>query len=315
MKTFNAKKLIQKLSSLGTRQGANEAKALILIARELQLLKTSFKLQKFITSYPKYLKCKLFVDGRQLPAEPVSFVSGTINNPIRLLNSLESSIENKFTSNINSNPDSQTISRPNHYFAPAFAVRYFDFKKIKNTSTIKGVVNVRRTRHASANILIGNIKNPQTIIFSHYDSIGPGAIDNASGVAASLQLINDKHSILDKNLFVIAGNEELSYDKETYWGHGYRVFEKTYHHLLKSCRQILVADCLGYAETKIYRDPQFIKLGLPIKNIHHYIKKTAIVSGPYKALMPFYHSHLDKPSLIKQCFLKEAYQTLLALIE
>ncbi len=54
------------------------------------------------------------------------------------------------------------------------------------------------------------------LVFSHYDSISSGVIDNASGTALSLYLVINYPKLLEKTLFVFAGNEELSYDEPIY---------------------------------------------------------------------------------------------------
>ena len=124
-------------------------------------------------------------------------------------------------------------------------------------------------------ILIGNIKTPRNIIFSHFDSIGNGAIDNASGTAIMIQVILSNKKSLKDNLFVFDGNEEISYDKPVYWGKGYRNFEKKYGKQISKAEKLIVIDCVGYDK-----------------------------------LMNVYHSDLDIPELIKESYLEEALEIL-----
>lgn len=285
-----------------------------LILNELHKHKQKFTLQKFYAEYPKTISCKLLVDEKLIEALPTSFVSGKINADSLCLSSLDNSRKNKFDTNINTNPRCPIISRPNHYFAPALAVKQKDMEKIRCARLIDGRVVVKKTKVNSANILVGNTNDPRAIIFSHYDSIGPGAIDNASGVAVSMKIITENPELLRDTLFVIAGNEELSYDQDCYWGHGYRVFEKEYQRLLQSCRDITVIDCVGYGKTKSYCDQHFVELGLPLKQISKYAHKTCMVSGDFNDLMPYYHSNLDTPSRIKPRHLAAAHEYLLKLI-
>jgi len=312
---FNTKKFIQELTALKNRQAENETKAALLIIKYLQVAKVSFKQQFYFTFIPKFLKSELLIDGRKINALPTSFVSGKINKQTKIISSLISSQPFFYQSNINFNPKSSTISKSNHYFAPSFAVAFKDILKIKTANKIKGVVKVKKYKHRSQNIIIGNLKNPQTVIFSHYDSIGPGAVDNASGVALSLDLILNHKNSIKENLFVIAGNEEFSYDQTVYWGHGYRVFEKKYFQLLKKAKRILVLDCLGYDNPILHTNPSLVKLGFPIKNLGKLAKKITMLSGSFDKLMPVYHSELDLPHLIKKSFYQKAIHLVLKIIQ
>ena len=73
-----------------------------------------------------------------------------------------------------------------------------------------GKLEVERTKHHSKNILVGNTVDPTTIIFSHYDSIAQGAVDNASGTMLSLELIAEFPVLLQSVLFVLCGNEQIA---------------------------------------------------------------------------------------------------------
>lgn len=75
---------------------------------------------------------------------------------------------------------------------------------------------VKPKKHNSLNILVGNNINPKNIFFAHYDSVGIGATDNASGVGILMNIIINFPKSLRDNLFVFSGNEELSYDYPTY---------------------------------------------------------------------------------------------------
>jgi len=256
----------------------------------------------------------LLADNKKIKAYPTSFVSGKITDSSAIISSLISSQKFFYEPNINFNPVCGSISRSNHYQAPSFAVNVLDIAKISQAKVIKGEIKVKKQKYTSRNLLVGNLKNPRNIIFSHYDSIGPGAIDNASGVAISLDLIINQPAVLKNNLFVIAGNEELSYDETVYWGHGYRVFEQKHIALLRKAKKILVVDCIGYDNPISHVDREVVKLGFPIKNQGRFSKKIIMISGSLAGLMPVYHSDLDLPGLIQNEFYKKTIRLIVRLL-
>jgi len=293
-------RIIKKLSSLGERQLKQEKRAFEFIKQELDKNSIPYLTQKFTTYIPKVVSCKLIADNKTVPAESTSFVSGNIKNKYSILSSLISSQKNLYDANINFNPRSSYVSRSNHYFAPSLAISKNDIGKILKAKNIFGTVKVKKTKHNSKNILVGNIKNPKTIIFCHYDSIHNGACDNASGVAVMMDIANNYRGSLKNSLYVFGGNEELSYDKPVYWGHGYREFEKKYARQLKLAGRILVIDSVGIGKTAVFQDAHMVKLAFPLTNISDYAKKIKIISGNFDALMKVYHSKGDVPSNIKK---------------
>ncbi|MEK9161321.1 MAG: hypothetical protein AAB822_01035, partial [Patescibacteria group bacterium] len=125
----------------------------------------------------------------------------------------------------------------------------------------------------------------------------------------SSALINDSY-LLKNNLFVFDGNEELSYDYPTYWGHGYRVFEKRHKIILKKAKKIFVVDCVGNGKTNIINDQKIINLAFPIYSIEKLKDKIFIVSGSMEKLRRVYHSEKDIAKEIKKLFLNEAEELL-----
>ena len=262
--------------------------------------------QNFSTFIPEYKKAELFADGKKIPVKPTCFVSGKIKDKKAILSSLISLERFVEDTNINFNPCCREFSRGNHYFAPSVAVRPKDLKKICDAKVVTGEVIVRKQKHQSKNILVGNRENPKNILFCHYDSIGPGAVDNASGTAVLLELILSHPETLKNNLYVIAGNEELSYDKPIYWGFGYRVFEKQYPLLLKNANQIFCVDCVGNGKTVFDQNIEIVRLGLPIKNLQKYLCKMYAVYGDFEKLMEVYHGDNDTLDKVKNRYLEDA---------
>lgn len=293
-----AKKIISDLCAIGERQLVGEKTARKIIEDFLNGHHISFSAQEYLTEIPKYTSWGLKVDGKIVEAEPCGYVSGKIITNATLLSSLISSQKNLYDANINFNPSADRISRSNHYFAPALAIHRKDVGRVATAQKVDGFVSVQKSKHQSANILVGNLKNPKYIVFSHYDSVSTGAVDNASGTALSLEYILENPKSLEENLFALCGNEELSYDEPIYWGHGYRVFEQEYGKLLKNAKGILVLDSFGHSKPEIITDLSIVTLGFPIKKIKMYLPKIKMVAGSLNDLMRFYHASNDVPKNI-----------------
>lgn len=306
MKRFNVIQFIKDFSALNHRQGAQETKAALMLLGILDEYGVKYKTEKFITYIPHFKKATLVADGKNIPAIPTSFVSGEIEGKYNMISSLISSQRFISDSNINFNPHCRVISRSNHYFAPSLAVAPEDLDTICKADHVKGKVEVDKVRHQSMNILVGNKKNPKHVVFAHYDSIGPGAIDDASGIALLLYMVIHHPETLDDVLYIFAGNEELSYDYPLYWGYGYRVFEKKHLSILVRAKSIMAIDCVGHASAIMYTDPGMVRLGLPLKHLDRWMKKTTMLSGGIHELMEVYHSDADTPKRIKKKYMDDA---------
>lgn len=302
------KEFIAQLCALGERQFKQETKARQLIEASLKRADISYTAEHFTTYLPRFKEAKLMADGKTIPCAGSSFVGGIIDNANHLISSLTSSQNFLYKPNINFNPLCSGISRSNHYFAPSLAIPKAYLLTLCNAKKVHGRVEVERKTHTSANLLVGHTKNPCYLVFSHYDSIFTGAVDNASGTALSLYLTINYPKLLEKTLFVFAGNEELSYDKPIYWGHGYRVFENKHYSLLAKAKKILILDSLGYSKTYFIQDPSEVVLGFPIKHMCKLQKKLYLVIGDMQKLMQFYHSDLDVPKLVKTSELMRAVE-------
>lgn len=299
---MNKIELIKKLSNLGERQKNQALKAAEMIKRILYKSGIPFSLNKFFTYIPVEKSAFLEINGKKLKAKNSGFVSGKIN-PVDISSSLISSRFLIDKGGINFNPLCRGISKSNFYFAPSLAVKAKDLCKIIEAKKIKAKVKVKKQRVISEQILVGNKINPKIIIFSHYDSIDTGAIDNASGTVVALNLVLKNFLHLSNLLFVFDGNEELSYDYPIYWGHGYRMFENKYKKIMKNCKKLIVIDSVGNGKPVIFTDKKILNLAFPIKN-KQLLKKTITISGDIDKLMKIYHSNLDIPSLVKKEYLE-----------
>jgi hypothetical protein len=305
-KKFNYLSFIRDLISFSPRQLEREQKTADFIIAFLKSYSFDYYLDYFWAKVPKIEKEVLKADTSEIACKGSSFVSGKIRSKDYLISSLIFSPTLLDQSNINFNPQCLAISLASFYFAPAIAISKKDLNLILKAKKVEGEVKVKPLRYKARNILVGNFKNPKVIFFAHYDSIGKGAIDNASGVATLMGVILSRPEILKDNLFVFAANEELSYDRPIYWGHGFRIFEKNFFNIMKRAKEILVVDCVGNGPTKISQDQNLIRLAFPIKNKERLQNKIKIISGDIHKLMTLYHSDLDDINKIDIKYLAEA---------
>lgn len=299
--------LIKKLEKLSPRKGKNEKKAAELIKTELE----SFEIfeQKFFNSIPEG-KAELICDGEKIPCEASALKTGRIEEKC-LISSIHVSARIFFHSNINFNPYCNEISLATFYHAPSIAVEKSYVQKIIEVEEIKGKVKVKKKRFLSRNLLIGNIKNPKAIVFTHYDSVINGAVDNSSGVAVCIKVLKNNPELAKKVLFVFSGSEELSFDFPIYWGKGYRVFEEEYLTLLKKAKKIMVIDCVGVSRSILTK--QFLINAFPIKNLEKFNNKTFLVTSyNFSKLWKVYHSKLDtlNAGILKEKYLLQTYKFL-----
>lgn len=306
---------VKSLSAIYHRQLENETKAANFITTLLDDYRIFYKEQKFATAIPRFDKTELLADGQKIQAISTSLVSGVIEGKFNMISSMISSQRFIGDANINFNPCCRGISRSNHYFAPSLAVAPKDLLRLCEAKHIRGEVQVTAQKHISKNFLIGNMTAPQVVLFCHYDSIGPGATDNAAGTAVLLKLIIDYPETLRNCLFVIAGNEELSYDYPVYWGRGYRIFEKKYKSLLENARLLLTVDCVGDGKTTVDNRMSMVRLGFPIKNLEKWRDKTHLIYGSFHGLMEVYHSDLDLPHRVKKEFLEDSVAVIKGLVD
>ena len=305
---FNTIDFIRQLISFSPRQGSNETRAGKFITDLLGKNNVEYKLQQFTVTLPQDIKAELIADGRHIPCQASSFVSGKIEGKNNLISSLLFDLEFNFP-NLNFNPRCEQISVPSrsmHF--PALAVSKNDLPKILTARQVRGEVVVKPVKHQSQNILVGSLKNPKNIIFTHYDSINLGVYDNAAGVACAQKLILKQPKLLQRSLFVISGNEELSYDFPTYWGYGYRVFEKKYLNLLEKTKKIIIIDGVGNGQLNFINDPYWLNMGFPIKNVKKFQNKTILACSDSDRLMTVYHSDADNLSQFEEKYFNDAYQ-------
>lgn len=306
---------MRELCAFGERLGATALAAADYISSQLTAGGCEATVYDFPTAVPVCESLSLVVDGTEIPALNCSFVGGSIDRSAEVISSLQSS-RNHFTiPNINSNERCSGLSTPNYYAAPAFAVCRDNLERVRAAHSITGVSVVRRTDTVARQILVGNTRAPRVILFSHFDSLFTGAVDNASGTAVMLHLALERPDLLRDNLFVFDGNEELSYDAPTYWGHGYRIFESRFGALLDSAARLGVIDCVGFEPTLLLNDPETLRVAFPLARAAELAPKTTIFAGSLDGLMPFYHSPLDEIDRLSEDHLRAAAARVAAFAE
>jgi len=162
----------------------------------------------------------------------------------------------------------------------------------------------------AANILVGNLVKPRSILLTHFDAIGPGALDNASGVAVCLRVLIEHPDFVKDNLVVFSGSEETSPEKPVYWGYGYRQFERKYGQLLKNCRAIYVVDCVGNGRLNFFQGDYYFHQAVPLKKLDLVRDKLFVLTGSVKKLLAVCHTQKDTAEKLDQKFLEASYDRL-----
>ena len=163
--------------------------------------------------------------------------------------------------------------------------------------------------------MVGNTTNPKNIVFAHYDSINTGAIDNGSGVAVSLYVAINQPELLQETLFVFDPHEELSFTKPTYWGEGFRVFQRKFPELFANAEKLVPIDCVGYGKTMVDKNPNTHYLAFPITDIETFNSKITTLHAGFESLMSVYHSAADLPKLLSEEYLQESARALVKVLK
>ena len=304
---------IEKLCACPERRGSVVPFIQKYITDELERASIPYQLHTFLSETPK-AKAELVVDAISIPCLGTSFVSGTIDSKYAILSSTIPSRFNLENPNINFNPYADAISCSNFYFAPAVAVARADIAKVIAGESVVGTVMVEKIQTEVAHILVGNAVNPKNIVFAHYDSISVGAIDNASGVAVCLVTIIENPGLLVDTLFVFDPAEELSFDMPTYWGYGFREFEKKFFMQMQQAEKIIPIDCVGNGPVTTDTNPKILFLAFPIRQFEELKGKMVTLYSDIAALQKVYHSAADVPALLEEIYLQEAREKLIALL-
>ncbi|PIP65715.1 hypothetical protein COW95_00480 [Candidatus Peregrinibacteria bacterium CG22_combo_CG10-13_8_21_14_all_49_11] len=307
-------KLLTGLVNIGERQFSGEKDATELLKNSLQREGVPVYVQEFPLKLPQEKSAVLLLDGKQQECRATSFVSGSIDNKECIISSALPMAESPDLPNINFNPYCRAISRGNHYWNPAVAVSHDVLQRILTASSVRAKIDIECVEDTAHNLLVGNTDDPNCIVFTHYDSIGPGAFDNASGTVACVDAVVQRRHTLDTTLFVLSGAEELSTKKPYYWGEGYRQFQREYAAQMKHAQQILVVDSVGAGPLQWIQDPRVLRRAFPINDAEALLPKIQLLCTDLLSLMPVYHSELDTVNCVELRKIAEASEKLLLLL-
>ena len=309
---FDLIKFIRKVCSYSPRLGKNEQLTAKYIEKVLSSHKVCYKVQKFRSTVPIIKKAKLTVDGKNIECKGSSLVSGKIIGKDNIISSLKDIDGQKIKYNINFNPLTKHISVADFYEHNAVTIKNADKNKIINANKVMVEVIVKKYRFISKNILVGNSSNPKFLVFAHYDCIGfDGAVDNASGVGAVMYAILKYPDLLDNTLFVFSGSEELSYDKYSSDGLGFRVFEQTFSKQMNKCKRIYVLDGVGNGNPHFTQNYDLLNITLQIKSLPKVKKKVFLMQGDEKKINQIYHTDFDTIDQLMKIYLIKSSELLL----
>jgi hypothetical protein len=276
-----------KLADLAPRQLENEEKAAELIEEEVSDFE--YATQAFQILVPEFRDWGLETDGEEINCLPSGLESGKIESK-DLVNSILNGQGSMNRPNINFNPHAEGISVPNFYEAPSVAISPEDVQKVVEADEVVGYLEVEWRSHESRNILVGNRRNPERVVITHYDSVWGGFIDNGFTVSLLIQLLEELD--LDENLVVFAGAEEISQEKP-YHCYGYRRFEDEYLDQIRGADEIFLADSLGRNTQKVIEEPEIVEKAI-VLNRPGFKEKVKFVASAYHEVLDIYHSPKDK---------------------
>jgi len=294
---YKIRKLLENLERLSPRRWENEYITAEFIKGYLSNYNFDVYVQEYKVVYPIYKEWYLYVDGELIKSLPCGLESGYLDNAVILdgVEVLEKGFNVDYPA-IQYNRFCSDISSPIHTLSPCLSVSREDIEKIKKAKEVDGYLKVKYKVLKQQNILVGNSENPEKIVFTHYDSVWGGTVDNGLSVAILLGII-DKID-LSKVLIVFSGTEELSMNWPIYWGYGYRMFEEKFIDIMHNAKEIIVIDCIGHTELVVTKDKFLIEEAFPIES-KDILNKTKLLTGDFYELMKFYHSFSDNIEKVK----------------
>ncbi len=245
-------------------------------ANTLEELLKDYEVLKVPVLAPKW-DFWLKVGGEDVKALPTALASGYVGPYIKDSSDLED--YSKPNLNFNSQLIGNGISTPMFYNAPSLAVsKETIIEAIKRG--FEGYVKVVPVPITARNFIVGDLDKAKVIVVAHYDALWYGAVDNTSGLVASLFLMDKVKEVA----FLLLGYTEVTLTND-YSGFVIReVGERLKEYLTE--KRVLVLDCLGYRADFI-EDPEYVEAYSPLF-------PDAIYGTPINELIKIYHSTLDK---------------------
>lgn len=295
--------LLTKLTEIGPRYADKEMVAAKIIGNELNSNSIPFITQPFSAEVPICTKANLTADGENILCVGSTLISGEIPDGEFLISHFGYSGDTPY--NIAYSPVTDNISVVDHFKVPSVTISRKDIIKIIMAKEIRGAVEVERKEISTENILVGNVQEPQNIVFAHFDSIiGDGAVDNAGSVTAMMGCILNNRSLLNSTLFIFSGNEEMAYDDYKLSGYGFRVFEAEYSKLLEKTRKILVLDGVGVGEPALTQNG--VDWVLQLKMLDKIRGKVFWLQNDQTPVLQYFHTTEDTKDIIEDKYLLEA---------
>jgi len=291
--------LMHRFRELTPRLWENEERVLQMI--EGFLGKGKVYRQDFRVMYPLY-EYEFLINGKDVFALPAGIKSGEVDKVfINGLDVEEAVLPSFFTYN----PFCRTASTPSFYNATSLAISSSVMGHLQITDDYYAKLKVKFKRFKSGNLLVGNMSDPRTIVFTHFDSLWGGVIDNAVGVAILLVLL--KYGVVDKKkvLVVFAGSEELNIEgREVDWAKGYKMFLEDYSDLALNAEKIYIVDVIGRSKEsfRIHANESILNKAFPFEELkegNEIFKKAKGIFNDFESIKSIYHSPLDNFYAIK----------------
>lgn len=299
--------LINNLVKIAPRRGKGEQVACRVLMNALKDFNIQFSLESFYTQIPITTHAELFADDKEIECLGASFLSGEFDNNSPILSSYGAKLNKP---SIMFNPVSKGICMQGYQEFPAVFINRDSVVDLVMANVVRGKLEVSEEEFESANILVGNIKDPKRIIFAHYDSIvGSGAIDNAGSVAVLFQAIQEKLDVLKNNLFVFAGSEEESISRPD-GCYGFEIFDREYRKIVDGAIELIVLDGVGVGSSR-YTD-NHVDWVFYVNRINKLSNKIQWLQNDQTKVMSYYHTSLDTLDKLNAKYLEEAKDLLLA---
>ncbi len=181
---------------------------------------------------------------------------------------------------------------------PAIAVSEVDAERLKSVKEVSWRLKTRAVETFGEAFLVGNLEKAEKAVVLHYDSLWAGAVDNASGVVAALELL--ERVDLDKVAFAFIGFAEVALGEEEYWLYSFNQVSSAYAELFENVKEVVVLDCLGTGKAGRIVEKEYVESYSPFG-----AEKLTIFGTPLRAMREYYHGTNDTPDKVLPKALRE----------
>ncbi len=247
------------------------------VALEERLLPFGFDEIRVPTLAPSW-EYWLKIGEREAKALPTALKSGHVGPYIKD----SSDLEDYDKPNINYNSQllsDEAISTPVFYNAPSLAVSRRDAAEAI-LKGFEGYVKVKPKAVTARSFVVGDLQNAKAVIVTHYDALWYGAVDNTSGLIASLLLMRRVKGVV----FLFLGYTEVTLTND-YSGFVINEVGEELRETLEG-KEVIVLDCLGFEGSGFIEDPEYFEAYSPLM-------PSKIYGTPLSKLIKIYHSTID----------------------